>query len=934
MMRAFIVVLVSVCLSGCIFGRSGRPDKSPTIASLNKKTIEVAAEAPIQNPKEKAARSYRDLLNEDADPAMNFEARRRLADLQLEAQEEALLDADETGIQFETFAEAIRLYEELLKGYPNYERNDRIMYQLARAYENEGRAEDALAVLEKLRREHPDTPYLDEADFRRGEILFVNQRYREAEEAYQRVIEFGDASNYYEQSLYKHGWALFKQALHEESLASFLTLLDRRLIDNGDTTSVPVLEEMPRADRELIGDAFRVMSISLSYLPGNDVVAEFFAGKESRAYEYLVYEALGDLYLENERYTDAAETYASFPKANPNHIRAPRFQKKVIQSLDEGGFPTMVLDAKEDYASRFGLDQPFWNNHSPEDLPEDVEFLKTNLVDLAQHYHAEAQIGKAKTDYQKAAKWYRGYISYFPEDGKTPSMNFLLGEILFESNDYQGAAMEYERTAYAYPFHERSAEAGYASLLAATEHEKSLKGAAKAAWHRESIDKSVRFADSFQDHPESDQVLTKAAEDLFALSDFSQAALVSKKLTQREGADPKLKLVAYTVLGHSQFDQADFLKAEFAYVQALNLMPQDDEKREDMVERLASSIYKQGENAKNAGDLAAAVQNFARIKSVAPNSTVRPVADYDAAAAMIELQDFKNAAIALQEFRNNYPDHELAADVDSKLAFTYLASDQPEQAASELVNIARKTDDAVVKEDSLWQAAGLFEKAGNLGRTEQTLEYYVEAFPSPVEQATEARQRLADLTKKSGNVSRYNHWLDEIIRGDASAGSQRTDRTRYLAAKASLIRARPALDAYRGTRLTVPLKASLKVKKARLEEALAAYGKAADYGVAEVTTAATFSIGEIYSDFGSSLMNSDRPPELSAEELEQYDILLEEQAYPFEEKAIEIHEANVRRIADGSYDDWVKASLSRLAELVPARYNKAERSEKIVAAIQ
>ncbi|MEM7281980.1 MAG: tetratricopeptide repeat protein, partial [Pseudomonadota bacterium] len=454
-----------------------------------------------------------------------------------------------------------------------------------------------------------------------------------------------------------------------------------------------------------------------------------------------------------------------------------------------------------------------------------------------------------------------------------------------------------------------------------------------ALWHRQSIDRSVRFSQSFATHPESNRVMTKAAEDLFALNEFGQAATVAEELTQRQNVDPELQLTAYTVLGHSQFDTADYLKAEFAYVQALSLMPAEDEKREDMVERLASSIYKQGEIAREGGDLSAAVQHFGRIKAVAPNSEVRPIADYDAAAAMIELQDFKNAAVALQEFRNNYSDHELAADVDTKLAFTYLASDQPEQAAEELVNIARKTDDVVVKEDSIWQAAALFEKAGNWVRTEQTLEFYVESFPTPVEQATEARQRLADLTKKAGNTGRYNHWLDEIIRGDAQAGSQRTDRTRYLAAKASLIRARPSLDAYRGTKLTVPLKASLKVKKKRLEEALAAYGRAADYGVSEVTTAATFSIGEIYSDFGSALMSSDRPSELSAEELEQYDILLEEQAYPFEEKAIEIHEANVRRIADGNYDDWVKASLSRLAQLVPARYNKAERSEKIVAAI-
>ena len=60
---------------------------------------------------------------------------------------------------------------------------------------------------------------------------------------------------------------------------------------------------------------------------------------------------------------------------------------------------------------------------------------------------------------------------------------------------------------------------------------------------------------------------------------------------------------------------------------------------------------------------------------------------------------------------------------------------------------------------------------------------------------------------------------------------------------------------------------------------------------------------------------------------------MEEQAFPFEEKAIEIFSANAARTADGVYDEWVRKSLARLAELMPARYAKTERSENLVAQI-
>ena len=37
-------------------------------------------------------------------------------------------------------------------------------------------------------------------------------------------------------------------------------------------------------------------------------------------------------------------------------------------------------------------------------------------------------------------------------------------------------------------------------------------------------------------------------------------------------------------------------------------------------------------------------------------------------------------------------------------------------------------------------------------------------------------------------------------------------------------------------------------------------------------------------------MNSERPSNLNELELEQYELALEEQIYPFEEKAIKVHE--------------------------------------------
>jgi tetratricopeptide (TPR) repeat protein len=201
---------------------------------------------------------------------------------------------------------------------------------------------------------------------------------------------------------------------------------------------------------------------------------------------------------------------------------------------------------------------------------------------------------------------------------------------------------------------------------------------------------------------------------------------------------------------------------------------------------------------------------------------------------------------------------------------------------------------------------------------------YVKRFPAPFDVALEARHELAELATKTGNTAARQQWLQEIVSADAAAGAARTDRSRFLAANAALELAAPLDSAARAIRLAIPLDKSLRAKRKAMEAALGAYGKAEEYGVAQVTTAATYAMGDLYRHLGKSLLDSDRPRGLSADELEQYNVLLEEQAFPFEEKAIGIHGRNAQRAAEGLWDPWIEKSYADLAAMQPGRYARLE----------
>jgi cellulose synthase operon protein C len=918
------------------FNRDRGTDTAGTIKALESRVVTVDTEAPIGGGDEKAIDSYRQFLELSSDdPVLEAEAMRRLGDLQLESVETLQLEGG-SGVQDLGFAGTVELYEQLLETYPRYAKNDLVLYQLARAYEANGELERALAVLDRLVAEFPATPHFDEAQFRRGEALFAEQHFAEAEEAYAHVLARGAGTPFFEQSLYKHGWSLFKQARHEPSLASFFALLDRKLeADGGDDPAVRYAS-MGRADQEIVDDALRVVSISFSYMDGARSIASWFADRGRRPYEYVVYTNLGNLYLDQQRYQDAADAYGAFAEADPYHTKAPLLQAEVVEALEQGGFADLVLDAKRGFVERYGPESPYWARHTFDGEPEVVAKLKGHLNDLAAYHHAAAQRSGEAADYVAAARWYRTYLASFPDGADAAATNFLLAELLFESGSYRDAAFEYERTAYAYTDHERSAEAGYAALLAYDKHEITLDGAEKSEWRRSSIGSALRFGATYPTHEQAAAVETNAAERLFASNELVPARDAAQRVVLRAvPAEPALQRTAWTVIAHVDFELERFADAETAYSTVIGYVPQGDPQRADVLERLASSIYKQGEQSQAQGDHAAAVEHFMRVGRAAPTSGIRATAEYDAAAALIELEDWSAAAAVLEEFRQRFPDHALSADVTAKLAVAYVEAGDGLRAAAEFQRIADDTDGAAeVRREALWHAADLYAKGGDTRSAAAVFAQYVERHSSPVPEAVEARQRLAELAAGSDDYAAEMRWLTEIVAADAAAGAERTDRTLYLAARAQLALAEPARNAFRAVRLAMPLERNLALKQQRMEQALAAYGKAADYGVAEITTAATYEIAELYHTLGRDLLDSERPPELSADELEQYDILLEEQAFPFEEQAIDVHEVNALRTSDGVYDEWVRKSIEALAQLLPVRYAKQEIGERFVSAIQ
>ena len=299
---------------------SGNPDRQ-TLAGLRAVEPDLA-EVTVADGMDRAMAGYRQFLEEAPTSSLTPEAMRRLADLQLEKEYGLLGDSkprataalppsktapiptasstapaviaqeSESMRDFEARAagpsdlayasgstglelpgdsdrsptgplEALALYDQILTAYPDYPHNDQVLYQKARAFDELGRVDEAIAVSALLVDKYPSSQHLDEIQFRRAEYFFTRKKFLDAEKAYSAIVEIGPRSDYFELALYKLGWTFYKQMLLPEALQSYVTLLDHKVETNYDFE-----QQADEADAQRIADSYRVISLCFSDLGG------------------------------------------------------------------------------------------------------------------------------------------------------------------------------------------------------------------------------------------------------------------------------------------------------------------------------------------------------------------------------------------------------------------------------------------------------------------------------------------------------------------------------------------------------------------------------------------------------------------------------------------------------------------------------------------
>jgi len=914
-MKTFRIVVCLCLLGGCTAANQHR--RSGEAGVLTAQQIEHLRQQQLTFQKDAVVKEYEAFLSRygRVDPSLTSRALKRLGDLYLESANQKYVHDMET---YEVrpdgppplvdYKKAIETYERLLRSSPDYPGNDQTLYALSRAYAESGQTDRAAELLERLLKEYPDSRQRQEASFRLGEYYFDRARYGEAAEAYQQSLELKDPF-FIDKAQYKLGWTYFNMENYPRAIDSFLRLVNSKTVSEGNR---------PTEQGSLLWEAMTYVATSFRILGGAAPLSDYFQKNGPRPYESELYLMVANQYVSAGSPQSAIETFDAFIQKHPRHPMAPIFSSYVIETYEKQKQPARADEARIRLVKNYASVSPWYRANDDAARARSKPIVKATLYRLALSSHTRAKELKSEESYREAAGWYDQFLDEYPDEAEAAEVHLLLAETLFELKDYSRAGAEYTAAAYGYPAKGLKANAAYDAVVA---YEKT----GTREGERKVIELAGRYAAAFPKDPKTPALLLKSGEILFSEKDYDEA-IHALEASLAAGPKPAEADTARKLIANSLMQTGRYEKAQRAYRRALDsLSTSDPESRREMTDLLAAAIYKQGEARQRENRTEEAARLYEAVAVEAPASGLATPALFEAATLREGMNQTREAAAAYRNLIRLNSDPALSGKAMVQLGALYEKEGSWGPAADAYVSAARVTPDQEAVPRLLFTAGLYYEKEARWDKTYDTLSGFTERFPD----SPDAPEALYEMARARQNQDRHKDALpiyDKVIR--------KFPDTRY-AAQSRFEKGEEAFRELKGIRLREPLEKSLKKKTRAMERAVTLYTEAIESRYADVVTASSFRLGEIFEDFKSSLLSASIPRHLTEKEREEYRFQIEEKAFPFEERAVEAYSSNVRRVQNQNspYNEWIKKSYERLAELRPSLFRRPERSERIVTGI-
>jgi TolA-binding protein len=584
---------------------------------------------------------------------------------------------------------AIQLYEWFIRDYPKDRKVDQALFFLGYNHFQVGTTKKGAGYFEELNERFPRSRYVSESNFSLGEYYFEGNKWKQAEVAYEKVIQRKD-DRLMSFALYKKAWALHRMGQTQQGLKYL-----ERVVNLGDKD---------RQKIRLVSEAQRDMVVFFSVV-GNYEGARRYLSKyiDDKDLDGAL-EKLGFIYVEYGKRDAIRYTFNDLITTNPRGKKAVDYKFQIVNAYSTAGDRKVYIQELKEFMADYAPGSS-WADSNPESVAASEELREKFVRNHSLQNHKIYLKNKSALARNMAMEGYKLYLKYFPTAKAGDEVHFFYAELLYDQNQFDDAATEYDwvvKNAKGSQYYDKALNNMLISL------EKGLPSEDKI---REKIgDSTERFA-----FPAAVQKFVTASSDFIsAFSDKNKKAEIRFRVGRL----------------HYLFNQFD--EAEKIFKEVIAEHPKS--KFAGFSANLILDIYNL---KKDYVGLAAAGEALMADPSLKNSDALKDVSNVLEKASFKKAQDLeiaKNYLGSAKEFQNfsvKYPKSSLRVSAEYNAAVNFERAGEFMLALAMYSNVAKSKGKGNQKEvaNSLLLQANLFQKIGRYVDAARSFEDYAKENP-------------------------------------------------------------------------------------------------------------------------------------------------------------------------------------------------------------
>lgn len=318
--------------------------------------------------------------------------------------------------------EAVKAYKQVAANpnWKDYPRRDEVIFYLGYTLQSADKKymKQARSAYQQLIQEHPNSRFVPNAYLVFGDYFFAQNSLANAEQFYDKVLQF-PKSDVYPYALYKKGWVYLNLDRPQDALETFFDVVNRTKNDKKNS---------------IINQAAKKDFVRAYAEVGRPQLAYKSFQRVDKGYAFEMLQILGDLYIEKGMAEKAIYTMRELISIQPKHKLVCDWQGNVVQA-------TMGMPGYQDKVDEIENMVKLYSAYKGKDvlpasaLEECRESAEGVTSEMAKLWHNESMKTLNSETLAYVDRLYKLFLDNFPESEEAGEMQYYYAELLWSRAD-------------------------------------------------------------------------------------------------------------------------------------------------------------------------------------------------------------------------------------------------------------------------------------------------------------------------------------------------------------------------------------------------------------------------------------------------------------------------------------------------------------------